>query len=69
MLMFIALALVVVGVLFLFRNVGLLPTPVWDIVWPLILIILGAGALLGGKRTAGACWPGCSCVDTKKGRR
>lgn len=66
--MLIALALVVVGVLFLFRNVGILPAPAWDVVWPLILIILGAGVLLGGKHTV-ACWPGCSCFDTKKTKR
>lgn len=64
-----ALALVVIGVLFLFRNVGILPAPVWDVVWPLILIILGAGVLLGGKHTVAACWPGCSCFDAKKSKR
>lgn len=67
--MLLALALVVVGVLFFFRNVGILPAPAWDIVWPLILIILGAGVLLGGKHTGAACWTGCSCADTKKSRR
>lgn len=45
-LMLISFALVVVGVLFLLRNVGILPPAAWDVVWPLVLIVLGIAAFL-----------------------
>ncbi|HLQ62562.1 MAG TPA: DUF5668 domain-containing protein [Candidatus Acidoferrales bacterium] len=34
-------ALVIVGALFLLKNVGLLPFIGWEVIWPILLIALG----------------------------
>ena len=69
-LMVIALALVITGVLFLLRNAQVLSTEVLGVIWPIILIVLGAALLLerGDHRAGFACWPGCPCM-TSRGRR
>lgn len=36
-----AYALIVLGVIFLLKNLGLLVAVNWDLVWPIALIILG----------------------------
>jgi cell wall-active antibiotic response 4TMS protein YvqF len=66
--MFIALFLLLVGVLFLLRNTGLLPGEAWGVVWPLVLIALGAAMLFRKERAQWDCWPGCPCV-TGNGKR
>jgi len=30
-----------IGIVFLFKNLGIMPEIAWDIVWPVILIVLG----------------------------
>lgn len=42
----IGIALVTVGVLFLFKNLGLISGIAWDIAWPVILIVLGGAMIL-----------------------
>ncbi|NCN07284.1 hypothetical protein GW933_01180 [Candidatus Falkowbacteria bacterium] len=37
----IAASLVIIGIVFLFKNLGIMPEIAWDIVWPVILIVLG----------------------------
>jgi len=39
--MFIALLLIIIGTLFLLKNLGIVTGNVWDILWPIILIALG----------------------------
>jgi hypothetical protein len=41
-----ALILLAIGVIFLLHNLGILETPSWSIIWPMILIILGLVGLL-----------------------
>lgn len=36
-----AYALIIVGAIFLLKNLGLLAVVNWDLVWPLVLIVLG----------------------------
>jgi hypothetical protein len=36
-----AYALIVLGIIFLLKNLGLLVAINWDLVWPIALIILG----------------------------
>lgn len=72
--MLFSLALVLVGVLFLLRNTGLLPSPAWDVAWPIILIVLGVALFLESKHGVGTglCWPGCPCANgtpKRNGRR
>ena len=42
-----ALILIVVGAVFLLRNVGLLSVD-WGVIWPVLLIVFGGAMLLGG---------------------
>lgn len=68
--MVIPLALVLTGTLFLLRNLGLLPSPAWEVVWPLVLIILGAAAFFqagDAKRELG--WPLWDESSAKKTKR
>jgi hypothetical protein len=39
--MFFGLLLVILGVLFLLRNLGILDSSVWGILWPLAIVVLG----------------------------
>ena len=34
--------LVIIGVIFLLKNLGIMPNIAWDIIWPIILIVIGA---------------------------
>jgi hypothetical protein len=36
-----AWALIIVGAIFLLKNLGLLMAVNWDIVWPIVLIVIG----------------------------
>jgi len=49
-LMFIASLLIVVGVVFLLKNLGLITGDIWGIIWPLILILFGVYVLLKNYR-------------------
>lgn len=33
--------LVVVGIIFLLKNLNIMPEIAWDIIWPVILIVVG----------------------------
>ncbi len=66
--MYVALLLIMVGVLYLLRNTGLLPDQAWGVVWPLVLIVFGGAIFFHGPHTHGLCWPGCACTD-RNGRR
>jgi len=39
--MFLGLILILIGALFLLRNLGLLPVGAWSVFWPSLLILLG----------------------------
>ncbi|MHB1341472.1 MAG: hypothetical protein ACYC77_04675 [Coriobacteriia bacterium] len=42
--------LVAIGLLFLADTVGLLPVPAWQLAFPVVLLTLGVGAIIGGLR-------------------
>ena len=44
------LIMLVIGVIFLLRNLGIIKQPAWSIMWPSILIVIGIGALIAGIR-------------------
>ena len=41
MFLFLSLILILIGTLFLLRNLGLLPVEIWPVLWPSLLILLG----------------------------
>jgi len=44
--MFFGLLLIVVGIAFLLENLGLVSGNVWNIIWPLVIILFGISILL-----------------------
>ena len=36
-----AAALIIIGAVFLLKNLGIMPSIAWDIVWPIVLIVVG----------------------------
>ncbi|MCB2230716.1 hypothetical protein KQH82_08365 [bacterium] len=48
--MFIGVLLLILGVLLLLREMGLIYGNVWDYVWPIALIALGASMIFKNKR-------------------
>jgi len=53
--MFFGSIFIIIGFVFLLRNLGLISGDVWGIVWPMILIIVGLQFLLKAHR-AGLFW-------------
>ncbi len=40
-----AVVLIVLGAVFLLKNLGIMPGIQWEIVWPIVLIVLGISLL------------------------
>jgi hypothetical protein len=60
------LIIILIGTLFLLRNVGVLFDMDWGLIWPLIVILLGLSMLkTDGKKGWCTCWGG-KCDDCKK---
>ncbi len=47
--MFFGVLILVIGVVFLLKNLGYIGGSVWDIVWPSIIIIAGLAMVFRGK--------------------
>ena len=47
--MYIGFLLIVVGVLFLLKNLGIVTGGFWDILWPLVVVFVGISMLFGRK--------------------
>jgi len=43
--MFFGLLLVVIGIVFLLENLGIVTGDVWDVIWPLIIILFGISVI------------------------
>ena len=54
--MFFAYFLIIVGLVFLLRNLGLLPVGAWGIVWPSLLIAWGLSMIFGRHRYWWGWW-------------
>jgi len=48
--MLIGLLVIVVGVLFLLKNLGVIGGNFWDILWPIIIVFVGISMLFGRKK-------------------
>jgi uncharacterized membrane protein len=49
--MFFSLLLILIGIVFLLKNLGLIAGEVWGIIWPLILILMGVYFILKSRRS------------------
>jgi uncharacterized membrane protein len=52
--------LIVIGLVALLKNLGYITTGVWEVVWPVLLIVLGVSFI---KRRHNNHAPWCSCAD------
>lgn len=43
--MLFAIAIILIGFVFLMKNLGIITGPAWDIIWPILLIALGLSIL------------------------
>jgi len=50
--MWFGVAVIIVGVIMLLQNLGLVSGGVWDVVWPALIIMLGASVLAKRDRRA-----------------
>ncbi len=48
--MFFSLLLILLGVIFLLKNLGLLAGNIWSLIWPLVLILIGVYLIVKGRR-------------------
>jgi hypothetical protein len=53
--MFWGTILIVLGAVLLLKNLGIIQAATWDVLWPVLLILLGV-ALLKRKGTRGQWW-------------
>lgn len=51
--MYLGLAILVAGVLFLLKNLGYISSNVWDIIWPSLVVILGLAMIFRQKKIIG----------------
>lgn len=58
--MFWGKVLVIIGVVFLLKNLGLISGPAWEVVWPTALIVMGAAIL--GRHGWTMHGPWCQCA-------
>jgi len=48
--MYIGFLLIVVGVLFLLKNLGIISGSFWEILWPIVVVFVGITMLFGRKK-------------------
>ena len=48
--MAIGLLVIVVGVLFLLKNLGVIAGNFWDVLWPLVIVVAGISMFFGRKK-------------------
>jgi len=48
--MYLGLLLVVLGVLFLLRNLGIIAGNFWDILWPAVVVFVGISVIFARKK-------------------
>jgi len=48
--MFLGLAILLVGVLFLLKNLGYISSNVWEVIWPCLVVVLGLAMIFRRKK-------------------
>ncbi len=43
--MFLGIAVIVIGLVFLLQSLGIISGSVWSVIWPCILILIGVGII------------------------
>jgi steroid 5-alpha reductase family enzyme len=65
--MFIAIFIFVVGLVLLLTNLGIVTVSVWDIVWPILIMVFAISMFLHKKcRGHRFCGKNCACDDHKE---
>lgn len=52
--MFIGIAIIIIGLVFLLQNMGFISTSAWQIIWPALIIMLGVSVMM--KRNGCCGW-------------
>lgn len=60
--MFVGIAIILIGLILLFQNLGWISGNVWQIVWPVLLIAAGLSMIC---KKHGKCWCGCQDKNEK----
>jgi len=53
--MFFGLAIILLGVIFLLNSLGIISGDTWNIIWPSLLIIIGASILVKDMKKESRC--------------
>jgi hypothetical protein len=61
--MIIGIIIIIIGLVFLLQSLGLITGSVWQIIWPILIIIAGLGIICKEK---GKCCCGENCEKEKK---
>ena len=48
--MYVGFLLIIVGVLFLLKNLGIISGSFWDILWPIVVVFVGISMLFSRKK-------------------
>lgn len=51
--MLVGIAIIVIGIVFLLQNMGLISVSVWQVIWPLLIILLGVSMITKGSGCCG----------------
>ncbi|MGB9772624.1 MAG: LiaI-LiaF-like domain-containing protein [Bacteroidota bacterium] len=54
--MFFPLILIVIGVIFLLKNLGFISGSAWDVIWPSLLIIWGLSMIFSSRQRREQYW-------------
>jgi hypothetical protein len=60
---YIGILLVVVGAVLLFKNLGYIAVAVWDIVWPIAVVLAGLALITKHRHHWYGMWGGCCKGD------
>jgi hypothetical protein len=47
---FFGASLIIIGIFFLLKNLGIISSDLWDVFWPSFLIIIGVKLIMGPRR-------------------
>jgi hypothetical protein len=55
--MFFGIAIVLIGVVFLLQNLGFISASIWQVIWPIMIILFGFSILF--KKSSCCGWGSC----------
>jgi len=48
--MYIAIAIIIIGAIYLLKNLGVISVNLWSIIWPILIILFGIALLIRKKK-------------------